>query len=143
MMLFNIVALHFALVKPFRFRQVILRISLLKFCVALILFIFEYAEYSPRMPLAAGDCRNPLFVEFPGNNKAAFSHKVILENPLYQFGFRRINHQITLFVFFIPQKSRGVDSHFTLFKISSIAPLHIIADVLAFLLCKRRKDGEH
>ena len=123
MIILDIIAVELAAIDALLFAYMILAVGLLQFDVAFVLFIFEYAQHRIRVPFAPGYSANPLSVQCFCNNKASLAAYIVAEDPPHNFSLVRINHQVSLLVFVIPQKASGINDNFALFKLSPITPL--------------------
>lgn len=63
MIILNIITVDLSAIDALLFTYMILAVGLLQFDVAVVLFIFEYAQHRIRVPFAPGYSANPLSVQ--------------------------------------------------------------------------------
>ena len=143
MIVFNVIAVDFAVVHALLFAQMVLAEGFLQFGVPFVFLVPQNAENGTGMPFAAGNGRDSFGDQFLGDDKASLAADIVVKNPLDHFCLSGLDYKFTAFVFVITEEPCGVDGNFSLLKFAPVSPLDILAHVFAFFLGKSRKDGQH
>ena len=143
MIVFNVITVDFATIDALLFAEMVLAESFLQFGIAFVFLVFEDAEDSAGMPLAAGNGADPFGAQLLGDDKASLAADIVFKNPPDHFCLAGIDHKFTAFVFVIAEEPCGVDGNFSLLEFAPVSPLDIFTHTFAFFLGKSRKDGQH
>lgn len=123
MIILDIIAIKLSSINALLFAYWVFAIGFLLSHIAFVFFVSEYAQHRIRVPLSPSHGANPFGIQLSCYYKATLAFYIVIKYPPHDFRLARINYQLSLLVFVIPNKASSVNDNFAFFKFSPIPPL--------------------